>query len=79
MVIDKHTKIAHLLKMYPDLKEKLIAFNPKFKNLNNPIVFNTVGKFASLSDVSKVSGMDVDTLIGFIKEQIGSLADGESK
>lgn len=63
-------KIADILTKYPFLKEKLIARNRKFEKLNNPIVFNTVGKFAKIQDVAKVSGENLEELIAFINDEI---------
>ena len=55
-MINENDKIANILIRYPFLKDKLIGRNKIFKNLNNPVVFNTVGKFARISDVAKISG-----------------------
>lgn len=39
-------------------------------NLNNPVVFNAVGRFARISDVAKVSGENLDELLKFINAKI---------
>ncbi len=69
-MIDENMKIADLLNEYPFLLDELVKRNKVFKNLQNPIVFNTMGKIAKLKDVSKNSGENLDDLIAFIKEQI---------
>ncbi len=69
-MIDKNDKIADLLTKYPFLKQKLIERNPVFKRLNNPLVFNTVGKFARIQDVSNVSKENLDELLEFINKTI---------
>ncbi|WP_371377738.1 DUF1858 domain-containing protein [Sporomusa aerivorans] len=69
-MITKDQKIAEVLTKYPHLKEKLIERSPKFKNLNNPIVFNTVGKFARIEDVAKNTGEDLDDLLAFLNSNI---------
>jgi NitT/TauT family transport system substrate-binding protein len=69
-MINENDKIADILTSYPFLKEKLISRNNIFKNLNNPLVFNTVGKFARISDVAKVSGENLDDLLKFINAKI---------
>lgn len=56
-------KIGALLTLYPTLKATLIAINPKYKMLNNPIVFKTMANVATLTDVAKRGGMTVDLLI----------------
>lgn len=70
MQIDSNTKIADIIKEYPFMREKLAEFNPMYKNLSNPIVFNTVGKFAKISDVCKMSGAEETKLIKFIEDAI---------
>lgn len=69
-MITKDQKIAEVLTQYPHLKEKLIARSPKFKNLSNPIVFNTVGKFARIEDVAKNTGEDLQELLAFLNSHI---------
>lgn len=62
-VITKNDKIADLITKYPSLKEKLIIRNKIFQRLNNPVVFNSVGKFARIQEIAKVSGKDLDELL----------------
>lgn len=69
-MIDENIKIADLLTQYPFLLDALIERNKVFKNLKNPIVFKTVGRFAALKDVSKNSGENLDEIIAFIEEVI---------
>ncbi|HWR44895.1 DUF1858 domain-containing protein [Sporomusa sp.] len=69
-VITKNDKIAEVLTKYPHLKEKLIERSPKFQNLNNPIIFNTVGKFARIEDVAKNTGENLEELLGFLNQHI---------
>ncbi len=69
-MINEEMKIADLLTQYPFLLDMLIERNPVFKNLKNPIIFKTVGKFARLKDVSKNSGEDLVEIIAFIEEEI---------
>ena len=69
-MIDENMKIAELIKEYPFLLNELAKRNTVFKNLQNPIVYNTIGKIAKLKDVSKNSGENLDDLIAFIEEQI---------
>ncbi|MCK9269919.1 MAG: DUF1858 domain-containing protein [Bacteroidales bacterium] len=69
-MIKENDKIADLLTSHPFLKEKLISRNRIFKNLNNPVVFNTVGKYARISDVAKVSGEKLSELLDFINAEV---------
>lgn len=69
-MITKNDTIADILTNYPFLKEKLISRNKVFKKLNNPVVFKTVGKYARISDVAKVSGENLNDLLKFINAKI---------
>jgi len=65
--------IAPLLRKHPFLKDFLISLSPKYKQLNNPVVFNTMGNIASLEMIAKRGGFEVqelvDKIIGKIKEK----------
>ncbi len=69
-MVSKNDKIADLLTKYPFLKQKLIGRNSVFKRLNNPVVFNSVGKFARIQDVAKVSGENLEELLAFLNCEI---------
>jgi len=69
-MINEDDKIADVITKYPFIKEKLIARNRRFEKLNNPVVFNTMGKFARISDVAKVSGENLEDLLAFLNEQL---------
>lgn len=71
-MITKTDKIADLLIKYPFLKEKLIERNNIFKRLNNPVVFNSVGKFARIQDVAMVSGENLEELLNFLNYEINN-------
>ncbi len=70
-LITKKDKIADILNTYPDLKEKLIQRSSVFENLNNPIVFNSVGKVATIEVAAQVAGEDLETLLQFLNAAIG--------
>ncbi len=69
-MVSKNDKIVDLLTKYPFLKQKLIGRNNVFKRLNNPVVFNSVGKFARIQDVAKVSGENLEELLEFLNCEI---------
>lgn len=69
MEINKDTKLTDLLTEYPWLKDKIAKVNEKFKMLNSPIAKMMMGK-ATISEMSKRSGMDAEAIIGKIKELI---------
>lgn len=69
-MIKADDKIADVLTRFPELKEKLFERNSKFRNLNNPLVFNAVGKYARISDVAKVSGENLEELLEYLNATI---------
>ena len=69
MEITKETKLSDLLDQYPWLKEELSKVNDKFKMLNTPMGKVMMGK-ATISEMSKKSGMDADAIIAKICELI---------
>jgi NitT/TauT family transport system substrate-binding protein len=69
-MIKADDKIADVLIRHPELKDALIKRNPRFRNLNNPVVFNTVGKYARIRDVAKVSGDNLEELLDYINNSL---------
>ena len=63
-------RIAAVLETYPELKNKLIQRSPRYENLDNPAVFNTVGKVATVEIAAKVAGEDLDELLEFLNSAI---------
>jgi len=62
----KDTKLKDILEKYPDIKEKLIEINPKFKKLNSPLGKIMISK-ATIADMSEKTGMSVDDIIARLK------------
>jgi hypothetical protein len=62
------TKISDLLQAYPQLEVVLIALDPKFKELQNPWLRNSIGKVATLERAALVSGIPTTTLIEHLRE-----------
>lgn len=69
MEITKDTKLSDLLTEHPWLKDEIAKINERFKMLNSPVAKIMLGK-ATVSEMSKRSGMDIETIIGKIKELI---------
>lgn len=70
-LITPKDKIAAVFEAHPELKDKLIQRSPRYKNLNNPVVFNVVGKVTMIEVVAKVVGEDLDELLEFLNTAIG--------
>ena len=69
MEITKDTKLADLLAQYPWLKAEMAKVNEKFKMLNTPVGKIMLGK-ATIAEMSKKSGMEVEAIIERIMEII---------
>ncbi|HID33276.1 MAG TPA: DUF1858 domain-containing protein, partial [Anaerolineae bacterium] len=63
-------KIADVLKAHPELKDKLIQRSSRYERLNNPVIFNMVGKVATIEDVARVAGENLKELLDFMNNAI---------
>lgn len=75
--VTRTTVVGPLIKRYPFLKEFLVSLNPKFSQLNNPIIFKTMGNIATLDMISKRGGFEVEELIQKINEEINRNLTGK--
>ncbi|MBR0092409.1 MAG: DUF1858 domain-containing protein [Lachnospiraceae bacterium] len=62
MDITKETRLADLFAAYPWLKDEMTKISDKFKLLNSPLG-KVMLKKATISEMSKKSGMDTDVII----------------
>lgn len=69
MEITKNTRLSDLIAQYPWLKEEISKVNEKFRMLNSPIGKIMLGK-ATIAEMSKRSGMEVEDIIGRLQELI---------
>lgn len=69
MEINKDTMLKDLLNEYPWLKDELIKISDKFKLINSPLGKIMLNK-VNIEDISKRSGIDIDTIIAKAKELI---------
>ena len=69
------TKILELTNEYPFLFETLVEISPKLKRLQNPILQKTIGKRATLTDVSKMSKLPLNRLFILLSESISKNAN----
>ncbi len=73
MLIVAETKLSEVLRQHPELKDVLIRLNPKFKLLENPVVFRTLGRIARMKDVARVGNMSLCELLYPLNEALGQL------
>lgn len=71
MEITKDTKLKDLIIKYPWLKDEIVKVNDKFQMLNTPVGKVMLGK-ATITEMSKKSGMNADVLISKISDLIKS-------
>ncbi len=71
------TKIMELTDDYPFLFETLVEISPKLKRLKNPILKKTIGKRATLTDVSKIANVPLNRLFVLLSESISKNANEE--
>ncbi len=69
------TKILDLAKKFPFLFDTLVDISPKLKRLKNPILQKTIGKRATLTDVSKISKVPLNRLFVLLSESISKNAN----
>jgi len=69
------TKILELAKEFPFLFDTLIQISPKLKRLQNPILQKTIGRRATLTDVSKISKVPLNQLFELLAESISKNAN----
>lgn len=69
MEITKDTRLSDLIAQYPWLKEEISKVNEKFRMLNSPIGKIMLGK-ATIAEMSKRSGMEVEDIIGRLQKII---------
>jgi uncharacterized protein (DUF2249 family) len=70
MTITADTKIAAALAADPGLVDRLVALNPVFSKLKNPILRRTMARLASFADAARVAGVPLPQLL--------AVANGES-
>lgn len=69
--INPSTKVYDLLNTYPELENTLISIAPPFKKLRNPILRKSIGKIATLKNISSVGNIPLGELIKKIKKAVG--------
>ncbi len=69
------TKILKLANEFPFLFDTLIEISPRLKRLQNPILQRTIGKRATLTDVSKLSKVTLNRLFVLLSESISENAN----
>lgn len=69
--ITPKTKVAELLKTYPQLEDLLIEITPVFSKLKNPVLRNTIAKVTSLQQAALVGGVSIAVMINKLRGAVG--------
>ncbi len=75
--ITPETRIAVLLKNYPELEEILIELSPTFAKLRNPILRKTIAKVANLRQAAQIGDVPLSKLINTLRCAAGLDKDNE--
>ena len=65
------SNIKQTLDNYPKLKNVLNELSPRFKKMQNPILYNTLARFASFNDAAKVTGVSICEILHTINDFLG--------
>ena len=71
LLITPQTKVADLLKAFPQLEEVLVEIAPAFKKLSNPVLRRTVAKVTSLAQAARVGNVSIVELIQRLRQEVG--------
>jgi len=70
IILSEATRIIELIDKFPFLEDKLVLLDPILKRFQNPILRKTVGRKATLTDISSMINRDIKSVIGFFSKQI---------
>jgi len=65
-------KVKETLDKYPYLKDVLVGVSDKFKKLLNPVMYNTLAKFATFNEAAKVSGISICEILHLLNKANGT-------
>jgi len=66
-----NAKVRDTLEIYPELKEVLQELSPKFKTMQNPVMWNTIARFATFQDTAKMTGISLCEILHTINKELG--------
>ncbi len=65
------SNVKEVLDKYPELKDVLLKLSPKFKRIQNPVMYNTLARFATFNDAAKVTGVSICEILHTINKYLG--------
>ena len=70
-IIVGESKVRDTIEKYPELKPVLSELSPRFKTMQNPVMWNTVAKFATFKDAAKMTGVSLCEILHSINKKLG--------
>ena len=69
--INKETRVAALLRDYPETEELLIGMSPAFTKLRNPVLRRSVARVATLGQAAAVGRLPAAVLVNELRAAVG--------
>ncbi|NUU98161.1 DUF1858 domain-containing protein [Marinitoga sp. 1138] len=69
--ITGNSNVKETIEKYPQLKEILVKISPKFKTMQNPVMWNTVAKFATFKNAAKMTGVSLCEILHTVNKELG--------
>lgn len=70
-VILGHHNVRETFEKYPELKAIMVGLSPKFKSLFNPVMWNTMARFATFETASNVTNISLCEILHKLNYAIG--------
>ena len=64
--------VKEVLDKFPELKEVLLKLSPKFKRLQNPLMYNTLARHVNFGEAAKITGVSLCELLHAINKFLGT-------
>jgi len=65
------SRVSEVLGDYPHLKQELLELSPRFKNLQNPVIWRSVAKYATFEHAAKMTGVSLCEMLHFVNSRLG--------
>ncbi len=71
LVVLATSNIKTTLDAHPSLKDVLVNLSPRFEKMQNPVLYNTLARFANFNDAARVTGLSVCEILHTINKHLG--------
>ncbi len=70
-LITAEDTIFDIVIRYPEVKERLLELSPRYQNLNNPLIFNTVARLTTVRKAAAVGNIYLREMLYQLNDAIG--------